>query len=344
MKKIYFILVFFCTPFVCSAVQNDSVVVQEQGSENYDSLCKQELIIRDSLRKQRDMIQSQKVKIYNSLQQKKELGNSKVSEIEKLTKKLVDLPNQKNYIQYYQLKASTSQLQQQLDSLTQDTAKLYSQLVNLEKELVYKQKYIAELLALRQTISDSLSKQYLPYLESSIAMLTQQTLNEIKNKCGRFSDTEQVHQLLSEVEKLSVVLNEYTKACTQLQTKYDKSTINTLVLSLSKSYDLNLIQQQEIDSIRGLLTHYKDGVKVFQEYIKQLNHRREGRSNYSVNQFNSHHTTILEKLNIGNDIELYINPIPYLKNEFEKYINTLKKNPMQHPAIEKEILNIDFNE
>ena len=30
--------------------------------------------------------------------------------------------------------------------------------------------------------------------------------------------------------------------------------------------------------------------------------------------------------------------------EFEKYINTLKKNPMQHPAIEKEILNIDFNE
>lgn len=344
MKKLYFIHILLCIPFVCSAIQNDSVAVQVQDSEHYASLWKKEIIIQDSLKKQLDMIQSQKVKIANNLQQKKELVNSTVAKIGEQRKKLEDMPNQKNYILYYQLLASASQLQQQLDSLSQDTAEIYALSIKLEEEIAYKQNYISELLELRQAISDSLSKQYQPYLESPIAALTPQKLDEIKKQCDRFDDTEQIHQLLNKVENLSTIYNEYTKAYTQLKSKYNHLNINTLLSNLDKLSDFNPKQQQEIDSIKELLIQYKYGVKVFQEYIKQLNKRREGRNNYSVKQFNNHHTTILEIPNIGKGIELYINPIPYLKNEFEKYINTLKKNPMQHPAIEKEILNIDFNE
>ena len=341
MKKIYIVLILLCTSLICSAVQRDSVVVQ-----NID-------LASDTLNKIQKDFQEKKQEEINQLTQKKEQLLKKKLEKSKLKNELENIPNTKKYIKYYQLKDSTNRLRMQIESLTNDTVELYACSVTLENVINDKLNYISELLELRETISDSLIKRFLPYLDLPFSEINQSTFKEIQDKCNSFRDANPVDQMLIRAKNLSNVYDTYTKACNQLHEKYDKSVIETLVSNLSETCDVNPVQQQEIDSVKGLLTHYEDGVKVFQKYIKRLNWQRKDRTKegYHTKDFKRSHNYILQQpiekdkqSTIQEGIKQFINPIPYLKTEFEKYLKILEKEPMQHPAIEQEILNIDFNE
>ena len=107
---------------------------------------------------------------------------------------------------------------------------------------------------------------------------------------------------------------------------------------LTRLSNVNAVQRDEINHVRGVLSHFEPGMAVFKEFIQKLNNNRKDVKSYSKDDLDDDLGRIMSKDNLKRRIDSEIMKVPYLNKACNDYIKAIKANPMSHPAIEAEIL------
>jgi hypothetical protein len=102
-------------------------------------------------------------------------------------------------------------------------------------------------------------------------------------------------------------------------------------------------QYQEMEkNLDYFLTRYPSFVSDLQTLIKKFNDEVQTirESNSSADLCQGIINEVFNAEDVTAKLNKYLPHYPYIKNLYEAYMKALKRNPMQHPATEKEILNI----
>ncbi|MBQ0020816.1 MAG: hypothetical protein KBT39_09890 [Bacteroidales bacterium] len=153
--------------------------------------------------------------------------------------------------------------------------------------------------------------------------------------------------------------NIYQKALKELEDGFDHSLNNEIMTALESmvnvkkddlkkaQYMLNEGQSKECDSMRKLLSRYMASVKLFQDIIGQIRELRKGMQGAGEAEQKAAKekisTLFTPQKDSFNDklIEQGINRIPFLRDRFTQYKNSVLAAPTSGSNIEDEIMSVD---
>lgn len=316
-------------------------IFAQEAETDYDALYKKELARQDSLN---DALQSLKnrqkilAKITGSDNSKLTKKNgAKIRELEAKKAEYAKLLSSPNYKELKDLINKQKQLESQIASLSADTTNLVANISSIDGQITQLSENVAELESIKNNISNQLLAENKSVLEKPFSLLTIDELTAIKTKCRRYSADQRVNALIAKTD--SVLNNKYAydEAIRILNSKYNERDLIRINDRLTSISGTNSIQQDEINQVRGLLSHFEPGMATFKLFIQEINRRREGVSSYSKDDLGHDLSKVKDKLK--GDINSEIMQVPYLKIAYIDYINAITAKPMSHPAIELEILN-----
>ena len=333
--KIRNILLVMLLAFSC----NDAFA---QAETDYEALYKKELARQDSLN---DVLQDLK-------NRKKELVAITGTDSSKLTKKsdakIKELDSKKaeqtkllsspNYKKLQELLDQQKQLESQIVVLSTDTTNLVTQVSSLEAQIGKLNGNVAELETIKNNVSKQLLDESKGTLEKPFSQLSVEELTAIKTKCSKYSTDQKINALIAKTDDVLKNKRTYDDAIRIANSKFNKGKLISILDRLTRLRNLNAIQQNEINQVRGVLLHFEPGMTVFKEFIQKLNKNREGVTSYSKDDLNDDLRRIMSKNNIKGRIDSEITQVPYLNKAYKAYIKAIKANPMNHSAIEAEIL------
>lgn len=333
--KIRNILLVMLLAFSC----NDAFA---QAETDYEALYKKELARQDSLN---DVLQDLK-------NRKKELVAITGTDSSKLTKKsdakIKELDSKKaeqtkllsspNYKKLQELLDQQKQLESQIVVLSTDTTNLVTQVSSLEAQIGKLNGNVAELETIKNNVSKQLLDESKGTLEKPFSQLSVEELTAIKTKCSKYSTDQKINALIAKTDDVLKNKRTYDDAIRIANSKFNKGKLISILDRLTRLRNLNAIQQNEINQVRGVLSHFEPGMTVFKEFIQKLNKNREGVTSYSKDDLNDDLRRIVSKNNIKGRIDSEITQVPYLNKAYKAYIKAIKANPMNHSAIEAEIL------
>ena len=333
--KIRNILLVMLLAFSC----NDAFA---QAETDYEALYKKEFARQDSLN---DVLQDLK-------NRKKELVAITGTDNSKLTKnsdaKIKELDSKKaeqtkllsspNYKKLQELLDQQKQLESQIVVLSTDTTNLVTQVSSLEAQIGKLNGNVAELETIKNNVSKQLLDESKGTLEKPFSQLSVEELTAIKTKCSKYSTDQKINALIAKTDDVLKNKRTYDDAIRIANSKFNKGKLISILDRLTRLRNLNAIQQNEINQVRGVLSHFEPGMTVFKEFIQKLNKNREGVTSYSKDDLNDDLRRIMSKNNIKGRIDSEITQVPYLNKAYKAYIKAIKANPMNHSAIEAEIL------
>ena len=333
--KIRNILLVMLLAFSC----NDAFA---QAETDYEALYKKEFARQDSLN---DVLQDLK-------NRKKELVAITGTDNSKLTKKsdakIKELDSKKaeqtkrlsspNYKKLQELLDQQKQLESQIVVLSTDTTNLVTQVSSLEAQIGKLNGNVAELETIKNNVSKQLLDESKGTLEKPFSLLSVEELIAIKTKCSKYSTDQKINALIAKTDDVLKNKRTYDDAIRIANSKFNKGKLISILDRLTRLRNLNAIQQNEINQVRGVLSHFEPGMTVFKEFIQKLNKNREGVTSYSKDDLNDDLRRIMSKNNIKGRIDSEITQVPYLNKAYKAYIKAIKANPMNHSAIEAEIL------
>ena len=333
--KIRNILLVMLLAFSC----NDAFA---QAETDYEALYKKEFARQDSLN---DVLQDLK-------NRKKELVAITGTDSSKLTKKsdakIKELDSKKaeqtkllsspNYKKLQELLDQQKQLESQIVVLSTDTTNLVTQVSSLEAQIGKLNGNVAELETIKNNVSKQLLDESKGTLEKPFSQLSVEELTAIKTKCSKYSTDQKINALIAKTDDVLKNKRTYDDAIRIANSKFNKGKLISILDRLTRLRNLNAIQQNEINQVRGVLSHFEPGMTVFKEFIQKLNKNREGVTSYSKDDLNDDLRRIMSKNNIKGRIDSEITQVPYLNKAYKAYIKAIKANPMNHSAIEAEIL------
>ena len=333
--KIRNILLVMLLAFSC----NDAFA---QAETDYEALYKKELARQDSLN---DVLQNLK-------NRKKELVAITGSDCSKLTKKsgakIKELDEKKaehskllsspNYQKLQKLLNKQKQLESQIASLSKNNTNLIAQISSVEAQISQLNGNVAELETIKNNVSKQLLDESKGTLEKPFSLLSVEELIAIKTKCSKYSTDQKINALIAKTDDVLKNKRTYDDAIRIANSKFNKGKLISILDRLTRLRNLNAIQQNEINQVRGVLSHFEPGMTVFKEFIPKLNKNREGVTSYSKDDLNDDLRRIMSKNNIKGRIDSEITQVPYLNKAYKAYIKAIKANPMNHSAIEAEIL------
>ena len=313
-----------------------------QLDTDYEALYKKELARQDSLN---DVLQDLK-------NRKKELVAITGTDSSKLTKKsdakIKELDSKKaeqtkllsspNYKKLQELLDQQKQLESQIVVLSTDTTNLVTQVSSLEAQIGKLNGNVAELETIKNNVSKQLLDESKGTLEKPFSQLSVEELTAIKTKCSKYSTDQKINALIAKTDDVLKNKRTYDDAIRIANSKFNKGKLISILDRLTRLRNLNAIQQNEINQVRGVLLHFEPGMTVFKEFIQKLNKNREGVTSYSKDDLNDDLRRIMSKNNIKGRIDSEITQVPYLNKAYKAYIKAIKANPMNHSAIEAEIL------
>ena len=313
-----------------------------QLDTDYEALYKKELARQDSLN---DVLQDLK-------NRKKELVAITGTDSSKLTKKsdakIKELDSKKaeqtkllsspNYKKLQELLDQQKQLESQIAALSTDTTNLVTQVSSLEAQIGQLNGNVAELETIKNNVSKQLIDESKGTLEKPFSQLSVEELTAIKTKCSKYSTDQKINALIAKTDDVLKNKRTYDAAIRIANSKFNKGKLISILDRLTRLRNLNAIQQNEINQVRGVLSHFEPGMTVFKEFIQKLNKNREGVTSYSKDDLNDDLRRIMSKNNIKGRIASEITQVPYLNKAYKAYIKAIKANPMNHSAIEAEIL------
>ncbi len=313
-----------------------------QLDTDYEALYKKELARQDSLN---DVLQDLK-------NRKKELVAITGTDSSKLTKKsdakIKELDSKKaeqtkllsspNYKKLQELLDQQKQLESQIAALSTDTTNLVTQVSSLEAQIGQLNGNVAELETIKNNVSKQLIDESKGTLEKPFSQLSVEELTAIKTKCSKYSTDQKINALIAKTDDVLKNKRTYDDAIRIANSKFNKGKLISILDRLTRLRNLNAIQQNEINQVRGVLSHFEPGMTVFKEFIQKLNKNREGVTSYSKDDLNDDLRRIMSKNNIKGRIDSEITQVPYLNKAYKAYIKAIKANPMNHSAIEAEIL------
>ena len=333
--KIRNILLVMLLAFSC----NDAFA---QAETDYEALYKKEFARQDSLNDVLQDLKNRKKELVaitgtdNSKLTKK--SDAKIKELDSKKAEQTKLLSSPNYKKLQELLDQQKQLESQIVVLSTDTTNLVTQVSSLEAQIGKLNGNVAELETIKNNVSKQLLDESKGTLEKPFSQLSVEELTAIKTKCSKYSTDQKINALIAKTDDVLKNKRTYDDAIRIANSKFNKGKLISILDRLTRLRNLNAIQQNEINLVRGVLSHFDPGMTVFKEFIQKLNKNREGVTSYSKDDLNDDLRRIMSKNNIKGRIESEITQVPYLNKAYKAYIKAIKANPMNHSAIEAEIL------
>ena len=333
--KIRNILLVMLLAFSC----NDAFA---QAETDYEALYKKEFARQDSLNDVLQDLKNRKKELVaitgtdNSKLTKK--SDAKIKELDSKKAEQTKLLSSPNYKKLQELLDQQKQLESQIVVLSTDTTNLVTQVSSLEAQIGKLNGNVAELETIKNNVSKQLLDESKGTLEKPFSQLSVEELTAIKTKCSKYSTDQKINALIAKTDDVLKNKRTYDDAIRIANSKFNKGKLISILDRLTRLRNLNAIQQNEINQVRGVLSHFEPGMTVFKEFIQKLNKNREGVTSYSKDDLNDDLRRIMSKDNLQGRIDSEISQVPYLNKTYNDYIKAIKANPMSHPAIEAEIL------
>ena len=333
--KIRNILLVMLLAFSC----NDAFA---QAETDYEALYKKEFARQDSLNDVLQDLKNRKKELVaitgtdNSKLTKK--SDAKIKELDSKKAEQTKLLSSPNYKKLQELLDQQKQLESQIVVLSTDTTNLVTQVSSLEAQIGKLNGNVAELETIKNNVSKQLLDESKGTLEKPFSQLSVEELTAIKTKCSKYSTDQKINALIAKTDDVLKNKRTYDDAIRIANSKFNKGKLISILDRLTRLRNLNAIQQNEINQLRGVLSHFEPGMTVFKEFIQKLNKNREGVTSYSKDDLNDDLRRIMSKNNIKGRIDSEITQVPYLNKAYKAYIKAIKANPMNHSAIEAEIL------
>ena len=333
--KIRNILLVMLLAFSC----NDAFA---QADTDYEALYKKEFARQDSLNDVLQDLKNRKKELVaitgtdNSKLTKK--SDAKIKELDSKKAEQTKLLSSPNYKKLQELLDQQKQLESQIVVLSTDTTNLVTQVSSLEAQIGKLNGNVAELETIKNNVSKQLLDESKGTLEKPFSQLSVEELTAIKTKCSKYSTDQKINALIAKTDDVLKNKRTYDDAIRIANSKFNKGKLISILDRLTRLRNLNAIQQNEINQVRGVLSHFEPGMTVFKEFIQKLNKNREGVTSYSKDDLNDDLRRIMSKNNIKGRIDSEITQVPYLNKAYKAYIKAIKANPMNHSAIEAEIL------
>ena len=333
--KIRNILLVMLLAFSC----NDAFA---QAETDYEALYKKEFARQDSLNDVLQDLKNRKKELVaitgtdNSKLTKK--SDAKIKELDSKKAEQTKLLSSPNYKKLQELLDQQKQLESQIVVLSTDTTNLVTQVSSLEAQIGKLNGNVAELETIKNNVSKQLLDESKGTLEKPFSQLSVEELTAIKTKCSKYSTVQKINALIAKTDDVLKNKRTYDDAIRIANSKFNKGKLISILDRLTRLRNLNAIQQNEINQVRGVLSHFEPGMTVFKEFIQKLNKNREGVTSYSKDDLNDDLRRIMSKNNIKGRIDSEITQVPYLNKAYKAYIKAIKANPMNHSAIEAEIL------
>ena len=333
--KIRNILLVMLLAFSC----NDAFA---QAETDYEALYKKEFARQDSLNDVLQDLKNRKKELVaitgtdNSKLTKK--SDAKIKELDSKKAEQTKLLSSPNYKKLQELLDHQKQLESQIVVLSTDTTNLVTQVSSLEAQIGKLNGNVAELETIKNNVSKQLLDESKGTLEKPFSQLSVEELTAIKTKCSKYSTDQKINALIAKTDDVLKNKRTYDDAIRIANSKFNKGKLISILDRLTRLRNLNAIQQNEINQVRGVLSHFEPGMTVFKEFIQKLNKNREGVTSYSKDDLNDDLRRIMSKNNIKGRIDSEITQVPYLNKAYKAYIKAIKANPMNHSAIEAEIL------
>ena len=333
--KIRNILLVMLLAFSC----NDAFA---QAETDYEALYKKEFARQDSLNDVLQDLKNRKKELVaitgtdNSKLTKK--SDAKIKELDSKKAEQTKLLSSPNYKKLQELLDQQKQLESQIVVLSTDTTNLVTQVSSLEAQIGKLNGNVAELESIKNNVSKQLLDESKGTLEKPFSQLSVEELTAIKTKCSKYSTDQKINALIAKTDDVLKNKRTYDDAIRIANSKFNKGKLISILDRLTRLRNLNAIQQNEINQVRGVLSHFEPGMTVFKEFIQKLNKNREGVTSYSKDDLNDDLRRIMSKNNIKGRIDSEITQVPYLNKAYKAYIKAIKANPMNHSAIEAEIL------
>lgn len=328
---------------ILRAVNTESFVHIEDGTD-YVKLYREE--------KERHLLLIEKLKILK--ERKKSLlyitgqnGERLEKELKKKNKELLDKQQEltdvitkRNNSELPKLMLELERLEVSIKSIESDTVKLSNELLALEKELKHYNEDLTKLEDVKEKVVDRLLKENSSYLENSFIEMTIEGLQRIKEQCRKYATDKRVNALTARTDKVlkNKIIYDSTKQV--IESPYDKVAISDALSDIQITEGINDVQRKDLSNVRDALKMYEQGLNAFKEFISELNKKRAGLSSYTIRDYNDDLTVIMSRNNLEDRIKKYVLIVPYLSNKYDEYLKIIKKNPMKHPNLEAEILNL----
>ena len=265
-------------------------------------------------------------------------SDAKIKELDSKKAEQTKLLSSPNYKKLQELLDQQKQLESQIVVLSTDTTNLVTQVSSLEAQIGKLNGNVAELETIKNNVSKQLLDESKGTLEKPFSQLSVEELTAIKTKCSKYSTDQKINALIAKTDDVLKNKRTYDDAIRIANSKFNKGKLISILDRLTRLRNLNAIQQNEINQVRGVLSHFEPGMTVFKEFIQKLNKNREGVTSYSKDDLNDDLRRIMSKNNIKGRIDSEITQVPYLNKAYKAYIKAIKANPMNHSAIEAEIL------
>ena len=333
--KIRNILLVMLLAFSC----NDAFA---QAETDYEALYKKEFARQDSLNDVLQDLKNRKKELVaitgtdNSKLTKK--SDAKIKELDSKKAEQTKLLSSPNYKKLQELLDQQKQLESQIVVLSTDTTNLVTQVSSLEAQIGKLNGNVAELETIKNNVSKQLLDESKGTLEKPFSQLSVEELTAIKTKCSKYSTDQKINALIAKTDDVLKNKRTYDDAIRIANSKFNKGKLISILDRLTRLRNLNAIQQNEINQVRGVLSHFEPGMTVFKEFIQKLNKNREGVTSYSKDDLNDDLRRIMSKDNLQGRIDSELSQVPYLNKAYKAYIKAIKANPMNHSAIEAEIL------
>lgn len=319
-----------------NVAHKEQVPINSEDTTDYVTLYKQEYEIflklddeLKGLKTIRKRIQDENKILQESLNSKRSLLNDKEQ----------TLSRNKTHFE----STGVEELQKKQTQLLQDIADANSEITNIKAELDVISKEVGQLkdqrndlVSIKEDKSRQILEKYGPYLEQPFSTITSEVLSDIKKECSGYTVDQQINAFSVRTDKMIQYKRIYDRAKEICSSKFNKFDVHNSLKAISSINDINNLQAEEINILKSQLEKFEEGVIVFKEFIERLNSKRSGMTRYSSSDFADDYPFIVQDLE--DRIEQYITSVPYLNQEYLKYMEAIESNPMQHPAIEKEIL------
>lgn len=276
--KIRNILLVMLLAFSC----NDAFA---QAETDYEALYKKEFARQDSLNDVLQDLKNRKKELVaitgtdNSKLTKK--SDAKIKELDSKKAEQTKLLSSPNYKKLQELLDQQKQLESQIVVLSTDTTNLVTQVSSLEAQIGKLNGNVAELETIKNNVSKQLLDESKGTLEKPFSQLSVEELTAIKTKCSKYSTDQKINALIAKTDDVLKNKRTYDDAIRIANSKFNKGKLISILDRLTRLRNLNAIQQNEINQVRGVLSHFEPGMTVFKEFIQKLNKNREGVTSYS---------------------------------------------------------------
>ncbi len=227
-----------------------------------------------------------------------------------------------------------------VEALCADTLSLTCDITKTEEKICRSEVEMAELVAIRDSLSWQLISENRLYLEQPFSKMTQKELWSIRDRCLKYVATDSnIANFVANTEEIIGYKRIFDGATTAVNSEFDKAGTARMADELSKIANINETQRAEIEMLINQLGNFEKGLEVFKEFIIRLNKYRKGMPVYSIDNYRTDYLYMTREYNIDERIKTHIRPIPYLNKKFDEYVGIIEENPLAHPDIESEILN-----